>query len=379
MINKNSWRKSLAIVLFSGLTATSAAAQEKKEIIIRDAGAGNKETVIILEKNGEGAAAGARLTEKFDLLVPAPGSIDHAFVTGAPPMQGPGASFSFTAIGNEALPFENNVVKGAPYSADALNEFTQTLPDGNRIQRRSESQIHRDSEGRTRREFSPLMVGMMPGLPDLGKTIQIVDPVAGTTMILNPQSRTASKLPSIATTVSISKVIEKGMEKSGENIELKILSDVASADAQSGTTRIITRRVEGMPLPPKGAVVTEGANPAITRQFAFIARDEKNLRTESLGRQTIEGVEAEGTRTVTTIPAGEVGNEKPIEIVNERWYSKDLQMVLMTRHSDPRFGDNVYRVTNINRAEPDAALFVVPADYKLTEGQMLMKKVGKPE
>ncbi|HTH38997.1 MAG TPA: hypothetical protein VL572_13560, partial [Pyrinomonadaceae bacterium] len=88
-------------------------------------------------------------------------------------------------------------------------------------------------------------------------------------------------------------------------------------------------------------------------------------RTEDLGVQTIEGVEAVGTRTITTIPAGEIGNERPIEMVYERWYSNDLQLVVMSKNSDPRFGEQTYRLTNIVRNEPDPTLFELPAGYKV--------------
>ena len=89
---------------------------------------------------------------------------------------------------------------------------------------------------------------------------------------------------------------------------------------------------------------------------------------EQLGKQIIEGVEAEGTRTTVTIPAGEIGNERPIEIVSERWYSPELQLVVMTRNSDPRTGETTYKLTNINRAEPAKSLFEVPSDFTIKEG-----------
>jgi hypothetical protein len=76
---------------------------------------------------------------------------------------------------------------------------------------------------------------------------------------------------------------------------------------------------------------------------------------------------AEGTRTTTTIPAGDLGNEQPIHIVDERWYSPELQVVVMTRHSDPRSGETTYRLTNISRTEPSAALFQVPSDYAVRD------------
>ena len=97
--------------------------------------------------------------------------------------------------------------------------------------------------------------------------------------------------------------------------------------------------------------------------FQWQGAREDNARSESLGKQAIEGVDAEGTRKTIEIPAGEIGNERPIEIVFERWYSPELQVVVMTKHSDPRFGETTYRLTNINRSEPAGELFQVPADY----------------
>ena len=79
----------------------------------------------------------------------------------------------------------------------------------------------------------------------------------------------------------------------------------------------------------------------------------------------MEGVQAEGTRTTMTIPAGQMGNDAPIQVVSERWYSADLQTVVMSRHSDPRVGETVYRLTNVSRAEPAPSLFQAPADYKV--------------
>jgi hypothetical protein len=94
---------------------------------------------------------------------------------------------------------------------------------------------------------------------------------------------------------------------------------------------------------------------------------DQNFKTESLGRQTIEGVQADGRRTTMTIPAGQAGNDLPIHIVVESWYSPDLQTTVLSKHSDPRNGETVTRVTNISRGEPARMLFEAPADYKLTE------------
>src|SRR5262249_9987366 len=87
-----------------------------------------------------------------------------------------------------------------------------------------------------------------------------------------------------------------------------------------------------------------------------------------VGKEVIEGVEAEGVRSVITIPEGRIGNDRPIEIVSERWDSPDLQTVILSKHNDARFGETVYRLTNINRAEPAQTLFDVPAAYKIEGG-----------
>jgi hypothetical protein len=95
----------------------------------------------------------------------------------------------------------------------------------------------------------------------------------------------------------------------------------------------------------------------------------QDLKTESLGRRSVEGVPADGTRTVFSIPAGQIGNDRPIEIVSERWVSPELQTLVMSRHSDPRTGENVYRLANISRSEPPRSLFEVPVDFKIEEGK----------
>jgi hypothetical protein len=103
------------------------------------------------------------------------------------------------------------------------------------------------------------------------------------------------------------------------------------------------------------------------RLIATVPKSINGKKTEALGKRVVEGVETEGTRTTTTIPAGEIGNTLPIYVVDESWYSRELQVPVMTRHHDPRSGDNVFRLTNINRTEPPRSLFEVPADYTIFE------------
>jgi len=194
----------------------------------------------------------------------------------------------------------NKVVQGAPYSAKAVTEFTQVLADGNRIQRTTTATIVRDSQGRVRTERSLAAIGALSASGGGATIVSIFDPVAGMSYILNPAKRTARQMA-------------------------------------------VRAPLNGL----------RGAR----------ARSEATSKTEDLGTQTMQGVTVQGTRVTRTIPAGQEGNERSIEIVTETWYSPDLRAVVMSKTSDPRFGDTVYQLTNITRTEPDPALFSVPSDY----------------
>jgi len=228
--------------------------------------------------------------------------------------------------------WESKPVKGAPYSAEAVTETTQVLADGNRIARKNTSLVYRDGEGRTRREQTIDAVGpWTAGQPH--QTIMIHDPVAGVNYILDPSTRTARKIsfPKLAGGIGMG----MGM-------------------AVRGTM------VAGAP-PAGGNVVFE----------RFIHKGEpagqQQSTNTSLGSQSIDGVMAEGTRSVITIPAGQIGNERPIEIVSERWVSSELQEVVLSKRSDPRFGETVYKLANVRRGEPGRHLFELPPDYTLKE------------
>lgn len=96
--------------------------------------------------------------------------------------------------------------------------------------------------------------------------------------------------------------------------------------------------------------------------------EQTQASTEDLGTQTIEGLLVTGVRTTRTIPAGEIGNDKPINVVTEVWTSPDLKTIVYSKRSDPRIGEQTFRLTNVVRGEPDASLFTVPADFKMTDG-----------
>lgn len=285
---------------------------------------------------------------------------------GAPPPP-PDANFVFVASES----FGGKVVKGAPYSAEAVTESIQTLSDGNRIVNRFTSSVYRDSEGRTRREQSLKGLGVFGVGEEPLQTIFINDPVAGVTYSLDSRTHIAHK--SSPFRFELSSKPGPGVTMStaqSQRFEFKLESGGAAA-GNVIMTAPLGAGPEGARVPPSGVehfgLRTEGGGAA-----TFVFRTNKgpnaNEKKEELGKQIIEGVEAEGTRTTVTIPAGEIGNERAIEVVSERWYSPELQLVVMTRHSDPRMGETTYKLTNINRAEPAKSLFEVPSDYTIKTG-----------
>jgi hypothetical protein len=275
--------------------------------------------------------------------------------------------------------FDSRVVKGMPYSADAVTETIQTMGDGNRIVRNSSAKIYRDSAGRTRREQALNAVGSWPVAGDAPTMIYINDPVSGVHYSLNPKTRTANKMAvhratAVAgdriTTYSVAgssgKVTVKG-ERDGDQVKFVTDDNKTVVLSGEGAAKAVAelKASSGAGVASGGAGVISGVATAGSRVWTYASEGEVNR--ESLGTQTIEGVQAEGTRITFTIPAGKIGNERPIVTVNERWYSPELQAVVMSRNSDPRSGETTYRLMNINRNEPDASLFQVPADYTISE------------
>jgi hypothetical protein len=217
------------------------------------------------------------------------------------------------------------VVTAAPYTATATTESTQVLADGNKIVNKTSSFVARDSQGRTRRETDLHRIGLMP--VDSPKTVFINDPTAHTQYIFTPGGAEATKVVR------------------GEGA-WKVSPQIIDLSSQ--------RRLE------KVIVNVQGAHEGQQSK-----ESSEQVKHEDLGTQTIEGVSAQGKRETVTIPAGQIGNERPIEIVTETWFSPELHTMVLRKHSDPRMGDSTYRLTDIKRNEPDAALFQPPAGAKL--------------
>ncbi len=232
-------------------------------------------------------------------------------------------------------------VQGAPYSATITNESVQTLADGTRITQTTTGNIARDSQGRTRQDASLPAIGNLSAA-NAPHLVFIQDPVSQTAYTLNLTDKTAQKMPAMPMNVTTSGAM------SGGKVLIQTNSAMSVADAPPPP-----------PLPP----------PGIMMQRTFIANgDQGQVNTEDLGTQTMESVQVTGVRTTRTIPAGEIGNDRPISIVTEVWTSPDLKTIVYSKRSDPRMGEQTFQLTNIVRSEPDASLFTVPSDFKIMDG-----------
>ena len=216
------------------------------------------------------------------------------------------------------LPGNGKVVTGAPFTATVSTEMTQILADGNRINNKTTASSARDSQGRTRREETMGMVGPWHG--NGPKLVFIHDPTSQTNYVLDANKQTVTV-----------------MKHMGSH----------AAGGESGF------RVEHM-----------------GKRFGGDLPEE--TKTQPLGTATMEGVTVEGKRVTRTIPAGQIGNAQPIEITSEVWTSPELQVIVMSKHSDPRFGETIYQLTGIQRVEPDHTLFEIPPGFTVRNVPMPM-------
>jgi len=249
------------------------------------------------------------------------------------------------AIASGGFDRASGPVLGAPYSATITNESIQTLADGNRLVQTSTGTTARDSQGRTRQDTVLPAIGNLSAA-NAPHLIFIHDPVAQTSYTLNLTDKTAQKMPA--------------------------LPPLAGSTAGVAGATVSMRVVEGNgpALPPPDAMLTTMAAPApgVFFEKHLFTSEQDQGNSEDLGSQTMEGVIVNGVRTTHTIPAGQVGNDRPITIVTEVWTSPDLKTVVYSKRSDPRMGEQTFRLTNIVRTEPNPSLFTVPADFKIVDG-----------
>jgi hypothetical protein len=246
-------------------------------------------------------------------------------------------------------------VTDAPYTAEAITESTQALADGNRISRRSSVQVARDGRGRERREHQAMVVGPIVARRSLA-LVTISDPATGVAVTIDHERQLATRM------------------------RMRRWAGAPGAPGGPSPPGGPPRAGIGLAYPPmRGSVTsaqgstmqwTAAAGSDVTMAVpAFPVGESGERRTETLEPQMIEGVRAEGTRTTVTIAAGAIGNDLPIEIVSERWFSPELKTVVLSRRHDPRFGETVFRLASLVRGEPSADLFEIPAGYRIDDAK----------
>lgn len=278
-------------------------------------------------------------------------------------------------------------VKGQPYSADATTETNQTLGDGTRIHRSSSYTIYRDAEGRIRRETP--------------NEIWITDPVANVSYMLDPEAQKAFKVPLMRALIATKAPGSEPMvnyfsertpegnvafaEKKKAMAERERTAAAGSVSESEGTAmkkKMLAEREGGAAASGGWVTVTGNGGDAgivtftvnragnggqIIERRGANARENSQEQNEQLGARAFEGVQAKGVKHVVTVPQGQIGNDRPIQYVTERWFSPELQVTVMSKNSDPMNGETTFQLNNIKRTTPDASLFQIPSSYQLVE------------
>ena len=196
-------------------------------------------------------------------------------------------------------------IPNAPFSGVVRVERSLLQPDGSVTNLKSMRDISRDSSGRIHNEARAMVPASSAQTPGV-ISILLYDPQTRISTTLDPEERTFS-------------------------------------------TRTINHPPATVPPSVRYGSPTDNGLP----QNEF-------TKEENLGVNDMEGVAVHGVREVQTIPA----ENKEIVITDEYWYSEDLRINMMIKHSDPRKGTVTVTVTQVARTEPDPALFEIPQGYK---------------
>jgi hypothetical protein len=250
------------------------------------------------------------------------------------------------STGGMAFRIEDNaeIVKNQPYQAQAVTELKQTLADGSHITQTTTATVARDSEGRTVRIQKLSTIGPWRSTSESSEAdsptlTTIFDPVAKTHTDYTSDSTVARVLP-----IPTPPPSGAGRSAAGG------FAMFAHSPASGGDAGPVTFAVQAHAGPPGPALASDA-------------------KTEQLGTETFEGIPATGTRVTSTIPAGTIGNDRDLTITRETWYSSDLNLVIRSTQSDPRFGTTTYTLTNIQRNEPDPTMFQVPPGYTVDKAR----------
>ncbi len=261
---------------------------------------------------------------------------------------------------------------GKPIYAEFITEHHQNFSDGNRISRSTFSSIYRDTQGRLRRESQLSLPGLSAGI-STSTFITIVDHQLGCGFVLDPQEMVAHRYELNAGPSYVARLRAQAV---GPLLPPDFKQPAAAA-ASSATPAAAASQwhphafsahrvhpaTDGSPTADDSASAT-ALGMRIDQPFLAAPNP---VRTEDLGDQVILGFRAHGTRVITTLPAGQIGNDRPIDIVSEQWFSPELELVMRSVHRDPWAGEFTTTVTQIVRGDQPSVLFEVPPTYKVID------------
>ncbi len=213
----------------------------------------------------------------------------------------------FPALAARAQGIFVTPIPGEPFTATVVTERSAAQADGKATILKSASLIARDVQGRIRNEFRTPAPVAGPVLPVA--SVHLYDPVTRISSFLYPRQHTF--------------------------------------------------QVNALSRPP----ATDTTGPFASATGSSYPQS-RFARQEDLGTQSIAGVEVHGVRVTQTIPAEASGSGAEMVLTDDYWYSPELRLNLKITHSDPRVGSSSVTVVSLTRADPDASLFDIPADYQ---------------
>jgi len=208
-----------------------------------------------------------------------------------------------------------------PYTATRKTTRVQKLANGTTITQETISKEARDSSWRSYRENKPEYSGGIEAPHPADTFYFVFDPVSRTSLNWNSRSKEATLVHM----------------------------------AEPGQAR--TAHLPQVTLPDRAAA---GSAP-------MVRPDQPKQQTEQLGTKNINGLEARGMRTTRIIPVGQMGNDQPLVITHEHWFSQELGIIVLQIDDDPRTGTRTEEVTDVEQGEPDPALFQAPEGYTVKE------------
>jgi hypothetical protein len=200
-------------------------------------------------------------------------------------------------------------VPNVPLTAVVELKSTQVLDDGTSVTKKTFNNIARDSQGRIYNERRGLVPETFEGAPRV-ISMHIYDPTTKLNTFLEVETRLARQ----------------------------------------------SVRPERSRVPP----VAQG-------QSLPVNMNRPGFQEQDLGTESMENEMVQGMLVTRTIPASASGTGKSVVITDEYWYSQELHLNMLVKHDDPRTGEQIVTVTRVNRSEPPAATFEIPADYKIVD------------